>query len=103
MGTEETTTEVKDVQSAPRTVTERLRTLHEEYVTLVNEAVAANRLDLADELAAQHDAAALRIIEAADGPVALPRTGATGLVPTRATRVTLAARLRSAVRGRQAA
>lgn len=94
--------EVMDVQEAPENRTARLRTLHEAYVALVNEAVAANRPDLAEELAAEHDRAALSLMATTSGP----GNGAERRPLRRnrpASRAALALRLRAAGRGPKAA
>lgn len=94
--------EVMDVQEAPENGTARLRTLHEAYVALVNEAVAANRPDLAEELAAEHDKAALRLMATAVAPA-----NGTEHRPVRRARrsgrAAMALRLRAAGRGPKAA
>lgn len=87
----------------PEDTTERLRTLHEAYVLLVNEAVAANRYRLAEELAVEYDAAALRLMEEGAGPRSAPSASGERRRVRRSPRTALSGRLRVALRGRQAA
>jgi hypothetical protein len=85
------------MRTAPPEAREKLRALHETYAALVNQAVAANRYRLAEELALEYDTAALRLLENdTPDPTPLAHT-------TLRHRPPLADRLRSVLRGGAAA